>query len=130
MNKIDTIKISLLDLLKEKESSISIIKKNDYIYHYTLNNENHTIGNIIQSHIARRCINDESILQLCGYKKKHPLEESILLCLTLNPRNKICNETEINKYHEINNFLIGELEIIKQEIKLLYNTSEEAFLAH
>ena len=130
MDKIDTIKSSLLNLLKEKESSISIIKKNDYIYHYTLNNENHTIGNIIQSHIARRCIDDKCILQLCGYNKKHPLEESILLCLTLNPKNKICNETEINKYHEINNFLIGELEIIKQEIKLLYTTSEEAFLAH
>ena len=40
------------------------------------------------------------------------------------------DETEINKYHEINNFLIEELEIIKQEIKLLYTTSEEAFLAH
>ena len=130
MDKINSLKLSFLNLLKDQETSIGVVKKNDYIYHYTLNNQNHTMGNIIQSHIVRRCINSESILQLCGYKVKHPLEESILLCLTLNPKNKICNETEQNKYHEINNFLIEELEVIRQELKTLHKVSEESFLAH
>ena len=53
-----------------------------------------------------------------------------MLCLTLNPKNKICNETEQNKYHEINNFLIEELEVIRQELKTLHKVSEESFLAH
>jgi len=129
INKIDMIKLSLRKHLEGKENSIDIIKKNNYIYHYILNNESHTIGNLIQSHIVRRSINDECIIQSCGYKVKHPLEESITLYLTLNPKNKICEESEQNKYNQLTNFLIDEFEKIKQEIKILHSVSEEAFLS-
>ena len=44
----------------------------DVVYHYTINDENHTIGNLLQNHISRRCIDDKSMFLLCGYKKTHP----------------------------------------------------------
>jgi len=129
INKLDMIKLSFRNHLEGKENSINIVKKNNYIYHFILNNENHTIGNLVQSHIVRRSINDESIIQSCGYKVKHPLEESITLYLSLNPKNKICEDSEQNKYHQLTNFLIDEFEKIKQEIKILHSVSEAAFLS-
>ena len=129
INKIDMIKLSFRNHLEGKDTSINIIKQNNYNYQFILNNESHTIGNIIQSHIVRRSINDGSIIQSCGYKIKHPLEETITLYLTLNPNNKICQETEHNKYHLLTNFLIDEFEKLRQEIKTLHSVSEKAFLS-
>ena len=74
---------------------------------------------MIQSHISRRSINDKSMIQLCGYKKPHPLEESMKIILSLNPKHKVMKETEQNKFMMITNFLMEELETIRQELKLI-----------
>ena len=34
-------------------------------------------------------INDKSILSICGYKRTHPLEDTILFTISLNRSNKI-----------------------------------------
>ncbi len=119
MEKLVSLKLSLIALLKNEDTCVSSLKVNDFLYHYTINDEGHTIGNIIQSHISRRSINDKSMIQLCGYKKPHPLEESLKLILSLNPKHKIMKETEQNKFMMITNFLMEELETIRQEFKLI-----------
>lgn len=125
IEKLDYLKISFLKLLQNKDTSILSEKKNDYVYNFTIYNEGHTIGNLIQSHIARRSISDDSILQLAGYKKIHPLEESLRLTVSINPSNKISKENDVKKYQSIVNFLIQELENIKQDFKILYKIAEK-----
>jgi len=127
IDKLDNLKISFLNLLKEKESSISVSKINDVIFHFMINNHGHSIGNLLQNHIVRRCIDDDSLLQLCGYKKSHPLEESIKLIISLNPSHKIMKDTDKNKYQAIVTFLIEELDVLKSEYKILLKESEKSF---
>lgn len=124
-DKLDYLKVSFLKLLQNKETCISGEKINDYVYHFMIYNEDHTMGNLIQSHIARRCLDDESILQFVAYKKPHPLEESIRLIVTINPSHKISKDNDLRKYQGIVNFLIEELEKIKQEFKILYKVAEK-----
>ena len=123
--KLDYLKVSFLKLLQNKETCISGEKINDYVYNFMIYNEDHTMGNLIQSHIARRCLDDDSILQFVAYKKPHPLEESIKLIVTLNPSHKISKDNDLRKYQGIVNFLIEELEKIKQDFKILYKVAEK-----
>lgn len=123
--KLDYLKVSFLKLLQNKETCISGEKINDYVYHFMIYNEDHTMGNLIQSHIARRCLDDESLLQFVAYKKPHPLEESIKLIVTINPSHKISKDNDLRKYQGIVNFLIEELEKIKGEFKILYKVAEK-----
>jgi hypothetical protein len=67
-------------------------------------------------------IDDESVFSVCGYKRTHPLEEVIILYLSLNPRNKIfkSNETQrtfviINTLREACDSLINIYSLIKEE---------------
>lgn len=123
--KLDYLKVSFLKLLQNKETCISGEKINDYVYNFMIYNEGHTMGNLIQSHIARRCLDDDSILQFIAYKKPHPLEESIKLIVTINPSHKISKDNDLRKYQGIVNFLIEELEKIKQDFKILYKIAEK-----
>ena len=127
IDKLDYLKLSFLRLLQDKDTCISPEKINEFVYHFMIYNEDHTMGNIIQSHIARRSIDKESILQMCAYKKPHPLEESIKLIISLNPENKIVKENDLRKFQSIVNYLIEELENIKKDLKILYEVSEKAF---
>lgn len=125
IDKLDYLKNSFLKLLQNKDTSISAEKINEYVYNFMIYNEGHTIGNLIQSHIARRSIDENSILQFVAYKKIHPLEESIKLVVTINPSNKISKDNDLKKFQSIVNFLIEELEKIKQDFKILLKVSEK-----
>jgi DNA-directed RNA polymerase subunit L len=127
IDKLDYLKLSFLKILQDKESCISGEKINDYVYHYSIYDEGHTMGNIIQSHIVRKCIGDKCILLMCAYKKPHPLEEVMKLIVSLNPSHKVIKENEQRKYQMITNFFIEELEVIKQDLKILMKVSEDSF---
>ena len=127
IDKLDNLKESFVKLLQDKETSISVNKVNEIIYHYLINNEGHTLGNLLQSHIVRRCIDDQSIISFCGYLKTHPLENIIKLIITINPDHKIMKENEQNKFHKVTVFLMEELEEIKKELKLIIKECENVF---
>ena len=65
--------------LSNKEDSIMSIKslKNN-IYQISIQGFDDTIGNLLQSYISTKMIDDKSILSICGYKRVHPLEETII----------------------------------------------------
>lgn len=128
IDKLDNIKLQCLNLLKDKKSSISVNKKNDILYDIIMYNEGHTMGNLIQSHIVRRCINEESMVQLCGYKRTHPLEECMILFISLNPGHKIIKESETNKFQMIMTFIMEELNVLKEQFKTILKSSEESDL--
>ena len=43
-----------------------------------------TLGSIIQAHISNKLIKEGSLLNLCGYKRTHPLEDKILFTMSMN----------------------------------------------
>ena len=46
-------------------------------------------------------IDDESIFSICGYKRTHPLEEVIIIYLSLNSGNKIFKSNDTQKIFSI-----------------------------
>lgn len=128
VDKLDNLKLNLLKLLKDQETSVSVEKNGDIIYNLIIYNEGHTIGNLLQSHIVRRCIDENSIIQVCGYKKIHPLENSIKFILSLNPGNKIVKESETNKFQILITFLMDELNVLKEQFKMIIKEADGADL--
>ena len=69
LNHFDT----MLNKLDDEDSLITI-KNKENLYSMIIENFDHTLSNIIQKHIVNKIISSNSIIQLCGYKKTHPLE--------------------------------------------------------
>jgi len=126
-DKLDDLKEGLILLLQEKDSNIELSQKNEYIHIYELYNYDHTIGSIIQSHISRHSITDKSLLQVCGYKKVHPLEECIHLICSMNPNHKSFKLDDKIRSQQVTQFLIDEIIQIKSIYLSLLKSSQKAF---
>lgn len=72
---VDNLKLLTVD--PEKSRYSASIQENRSL-NIIMNDENDTLGNILQSSIVEQ-IEDTSLITFCGYKKLHPLEEKILL---------------------------------------------------
>jgi len=83
---------------------------NENNYHFKLSGQNDTIGNVLQSHIVNHFIDDESLINFCGYKKSHPLEEYISLYIGLNPSNNVSGKSEELKLNALVNYMDNVLE--------------------
>tara|TARA_A100001037_G_scaffold306529_1_gene352374 strand:+ start:3691 stop:5007 length:1317 start_codon:yes stop_codon:yes gene_type:complete len=123
----ETLKLEFIELLKEEDSSVSVDKVREYVYHYEISNQSHTLGNLIQSHIVRRSIKDDSFIKTCGYKKPHPLEEKILFVISVNPGHKLMSKDEINKVQSVTTFFLEQIDEIINDLRLLYKVSEKTF---
>ncbi len=127
IERLDLLKGSFMNLLQDKETNIRVEKKNEILYHYLINDEGHTIGNLIQSHIVRRCIDKDSILSFCGYKKTHPLENIIKIIVSINPEHKVMKENEQNKFQKVTVFIMEQLDALKEDYKILKKECEGSF---
>ena len=74
-------------------------------YHLKLCGQNDTIGNVLQSHIVDKFIDNDSLLNFCGYNKSHPLEEHINLFVGLNPKHDMFDKSEEMKLHAMVKFI-------------------------
>ena len=78
-----------------EESIFSIDKfKGDLSYQIVMLKEDDTTGNMIQSHMANKFLDGENIIEVCGYKKPHPLIELIVFNVMIKPGNY----TELQKH--------------------------------
>ena len=75
----------------------------------------------------RKSTSDESIVKLCGYKHVHPLEDKILLIISINPIHKITKEDEVQKIYHLTTFLLEQLDEIINDLRILYKVSEKTF---
>jgi len=131
----EAMKQEFLKILQEKTSGITIDVKDEYSIIYTLNNQSHTMGNMLQSHLVRRTIQDgskdgsaskDSLLLSCGYKKPHPLEDSLKLFVSVNPNQEYIKKAEPHKYPEmVSAFLMDQLEALKLELKEIYDIADK-----
>ena len=78
------------------ETSIFSIDKfkGDLSYQIVMLKEDDTTGNMIQSHMANKFLDGENIIEVCGYKKPHPLTELIVFNVMIKPGNY----TELQKH--------------------------------
>ena len=63
---------------------------------------------------------------MCGYKKTHPLEESIKLILSLNHKHKIAKKNEIQKFQAVTTILMEQLDEIMNELKIILKATEKS----
>lgn len=80
------------------KSLLTLEELEDSIFKIHVSGFDDTIGSILQNYIANNMIDDKSILSVCGYKRKHPLEEIIVFTISLNRKNKVF---QLNKPQQI-----------------------------
>ena len=102
VNKLETLKNHLIAMISGGTTTVSMEPhKSDNSYRLQLCGQNDTIGNVIQSHIVNKFIDDDTLISFCGYKKSHPLEEFINLYITVNPSNPLADKSEELKLNAI-----------------------------
>lgn len=84
-----------------QESLVDLQSKQGSVYHIMIDGYDDTLGNIIQTHIANQKIDDESSINVCGYKKVHPLEERIQFTISMNMNHPVYQMSEPQKVNEI-----------------------------
>lgn len=106
ITKLETIKQHCINVTKGGDTTITIKPHtNEFTYCITMYGQNDTIGNVLQSHIVNKHIDDTSLVTFCGYKKSHPLEEHILVYLGLNPTVIGSDTSEEMKINQMIKFL-------------------------
>ena len=73
IDNLEKLKEDFSKLSSSDESYMDIKLKKDNVYELTIENTDDTIGNIIQSYISKNLVSDDSIISICGYKRKHIL---------------------------------------------------------
>lgn len=94
----------------------------------TINNENHTMGNIIT-----HALNDADNIDFAGYKMPHPLHEKIVFRITLHKTDNLIEDTivlfkdTIHKLIKQTTELIDEWKGLNSDVytRLIDNTTEE-----
>ena len=143
MESCESMKQEFLKILQEKASAITLDVKDEYSIVYTLNNQSHTMGNMLQNHLVRRTIqksdsssnskdgepSKDSLILSCGYKKPHPLEDSLKLFVSVNPHQEYIKKAESHKYPEmVSAYLMDQLEALKQELKDIYDVATKTLV--
>jgi len=120
------LKLELINMLKEEKSRVSFTQNSEFVYHYVVEGESHTLGNLIQSHIMRRCVG-HGYVNLFGYKKPHPLEDKILFIASIDKSHKLAKSDEVTKSQSVTTFIIDSIDEIVQDVKILIKVSSKKF---
>lgn len=127
IQKCENLKLEFIQFLKEETSRVSVDNDKEYIYRYEVEGESHTLGNLIQSHMMRYCVNDDSIINLIGYKKPHPLEDKIIFIVSMNKGHKLASADEVVKIQSATTYILECMDELLTNIRVLYKISDKAF---
>jgi DNA-directed RNA polymerase subunit L len=127
IEKCENIKLEMIEFLKENPSRVSVSETKENIYHIEVENESHTLGNLLQSHLMRRLINEKTIINLFGYKKPHPLEDKILFIVALNPTHKLVIGDEITKIQNMFTYLLDGIDNLTNDLRILSKLTDKTF---
>ena len=103
-NRLNHIIENLKTMISDPEESLFSFDrlKNEMTYQIVMAKEDDTTGNMIQAHMANKFISGESVVQVSGYKKPHPLTDLIIFNLMIKPTDY----TEKQKKTHIAEFFI------------------------
>ena len=123
----ENFKLEVIEFLKEQKSRISVKEYKENIYHIEVENETHTLGNLLQSHVMRRKVNQTTIINLFGYKKPHPLEDQILFIVSMNPSHKLTTGDEITRLNNLFTYLMDCIDDLVNDLRILSKTTDKTF---
>ena len=119
--KLELIKQHFINLTTGEATTIIVEPHvNENNYHFKLCGQNDTLGNVLQSHIVNKYTDEDSLINFCGYKTSHPLEEYVNLYLGINPSSKVSGKSEEMKLNAMGKFIdevTEDLLSIYREIK-------------
>ncbi len=101
IDQLQIIKEEFPKLTNKGDSIMNIKGLKNNIYQISIQGFDDTIGNLLQSYISTKMIDKNSILSICGYKRVHPLEETIIFNISLNPSNKLIDSPETQRLFSI-----------------------------
>ena len=105
-------------LISNEKSYLEIEELSENIYKLNIYGSDDTIGNLLQTYITNNIIDDNSDIEVCGYKKTHPLENNIYFNISFKIKKNKSKEQNINSIIEIftntSNALINTLLSIKE----------------
>ena len=127
IQKCENLKLEFIQFLKEETSRVSVEKDKEYVYRYEVEGESHTLGNLIQSHMMRYSVNDDTIINLIGYKKPHPLEDKILFIVSMNNGHKLASADEVVKTQSVTTYILECMDDILNNLRVLYKISDKVF---
>tara|TARA_Y100000389_G_C17432438_1_gene503496 strand:- start:668 stop:1906 length:1239 start_codon:yes stop_codon:yes gene_type:complete len=120
ISKLELLKQHFMNMVSTGSTTITVEPHvNENNYKFKICGQNDTLGNVLQSHIVNHFIKDDSLLNFCGYKKSHPLEEHINLYIGLNPSHNAVGQSDEFKLNAIVKFMddvIEDLITIYREI--------------
>ena len=118
IDKLSLVKQHFINTTTGESTSIIIEPSiNDDNYIIKICGQNDTLGNVLQSHIVNHHIVNDSLLNFCGYKKSHPLEEYISIYIGFNPNNNVYGKSQELKL----NTLIKFMDDVIEELKSIYS---------
>lgn len=126
-SKLVNLKNNLISLVKGNETPISVKThtKSVSTFEILIPGEDDTLGNVIQSHIVNNFIDENSMINICSYKRSHPLEEHIILSLSINQEHKISDNNDEVKLNAIVKFLEDALNDIASIYDEIISVSEK-----
>ena len=127
IQKCENLKLEFIQFIKEEVSRVSIDKDKEYIYQYLVEDESHTLGNLIQSHMMRYSVNDDSIINCIGYKKPHPLEDKIVFIVSMNKAHKLASADEVVKVQSVTTYILECMDDLLNNLRVLYKISDKTF---
>jgi len=122
ISNLENIDFNLKNILDEEldENIYKYETVKDNIYKITLQNQDDTMGNIIQSHMCNKFITKETIVQFCGYKRPHPLTNEIFFKVMIKQNEHSENQRKNLIIGFFNNTIKDLVEIFNQ-IKIKAN---------
>ena len=127
IQKCENLKLEFIQFIKEEVSRVSIDKDKEYIYQYLVEDESHTLGNLIQSHMMRYSVNNDTIINLIGYKKPHPLEDKIVFIVSMNKAHKLASADEVVKVQSVTTYILECMDDLLNNLRVLYKMSDKTF---
>ena len=117
-NKLVNLKNTMISLVQGKETPISVTSRENAssTYDFIIPGEDDTLGNAIQSH-AVNFIDEKSLIHICSYRRSHPLEEHIILTLSINPNHRAHADKEEAKL----NIIVKNLEDVINDLITVYD---------
>ena len=124
MDKLETLKQHFINMVSGGTTTVKVEPHvNENSYHFKLCGQNDTIGNVLQTHIVNKYTDDGSLVNFCGFKKSHPLEEHISVYIAINAENKVYGKSEEMKLNALVKFMD---EVIENLITMYREIGKEA----
>ena len=127
IEKLETFKEHFINMVKGGDTTVLLEPcDKENVYKFKVCGQNDTLGNVVQSHIVNHFIDEKSLVNFCGYKKSHPLEEYITFTFALNPSNKTFGKSEESKLNAIIKYIDEVISDVVKHYELIIDEANKS----